>query len=132
MVQMILPKTAVGLVGMFVFTAWLVGQVYTDRFPQLQLINDITTGAQENIAAAAEGVTASSGGFDIIGSIGAVGTVLFNLFVMLVAFVGSIFISSAMFVTALTDLPIQISEILITLISVGFIFTLISKLVDVS
>lgn len=123
------PKSAVGLVGLFIFTAWLTSQAFPPS-PELEAILDITTTAQTNIEVATEGITSESGGFSIIGSVGAVFSILFNLFIMAVGFIGTIFLSLVMFVTSISGLPSQISQIIIISISVGFIFALLSKLIE--
>lgn len=137
-----LPRTAVGLVGLMIFTGWLVSLMFGIDLSAVFGISDIRQTAQNNIINAGNclssgGVNASNNSAQIsvctgthwYDAIWEVLAILFNILVMIFGFLAGIFLSTAVFFTAMIGLPIEISQIFIALISAGLIFALIKFII---
>ena len=116
-----LPKTTLGIVSFMVFVGYLLSLVFQNK--ATVGITSVVQKAQTNIGSAANGLSDNPG---IFGSITAVGTIIFNFLLMIQGMVTGTFIALASFISAVTLLPIIISQILIALVSIGLIFSIIS------
>ncbi len=136
-----LPKTTMGLIGFII----LVGFIAGNMFGSLQsdpLVNVAST-AQKNIVSASGclsgGGNSSSGNIGSsgtcndqwFGAIGAVFSIVYNVLLMIFIFLSGIFLSFVSFIAVLTGLPIWIATPLISLMSVGLIFSILSKVIDI-
>ncbi len=121
-----LPKTAIGLFSLIIFTGWLIAMMFTTITSLADNIDRMKT-AQNDLTSAATDVTQSD---SIIGSVSGVFSIGFNLIMIIFGFFAMLFSSMAGFISVITELPIEISQIFIALLLAGSIFALISKVVE--
>lgn len=119
-----LPRTAIGLIGLFIFVAWLVYLLsYPGVTEPLEAVTNFTNVAQENLGNAASQQLDTSCGL-LCNLEGFFGTIFWFL-VMVMGFIASVFVTLITFISAITLLPLQVSGIIVALMSCGLIFSLI-------
>lgn len=120
------PKSAVGLISLFLFVAWLV---FLMDIPQIseptQAVQGMTNGAIGRVGNASQQIISGDEGLFGFGIISSFFTLIGNLILIPLLFIAQIFVSFASFISVLTLLPIQISGIIIALIGVGLILSLL-------
>jgi Na+/melibiose symporter-like transporter len=121
------PKTAAGLVSLGVFVGYL-SKLILNQNTQPDSITKTTQNAQIGLVNALNQINNGTSYTDaIFGILNFVG----NFLVMLAGFVAGIFISFAVFITTVSGLPIVISQILITIFTLGLMFALLSKVIQI-
>lgn len=128
-----LPRSAMSIFGLFIIVAWLTGLLYGSVSPEQEAIDSANQQLLNNLGNATTTNTNSSG-LPIVGdslnTISMVFGVIFNLIGLLFGFLASMILTFFLFLKAITGIPVLISGILISLISVGLIFALLSKVID--
>ena len=126
-----LPKTAIGLIGFIIFSTWLISLMFAQQSPILSQVSSMTQNAQTNIVNAGNQVKNSTGGWSgTYDSISGVFIIGYNLFIMVFGYIAELWLDVALFASAITDLPLNISVILLAMVSVGLIFALLSKVIE--
>jgi hypothetical protein len=121
------PKTAVGIISLAVFVGYLVNLIFNQK-TNTNAVTQLTQTSQNNLVKALEQINNGTSFTDVIFGIG---SFIVNFFIMLGGFIAGIFISFATFITALTGLPVVISQIIIAIISIGLFFALLSKVIQI-
>jgi len=120
------PGTARGLIALFIFVAWLVFMMDIPQVTEpLAIVNTMSTNAMNGVTDASTNILSGDEGLFGFGIISSFLSLIWNLILIPLLFVGQIFVSFAVFISVLTMLPIQISGILIALLSVGLILSLL-------
>lgn len=131
-----LPRTAVGIIGFMLFTGWLIAMMFTPSDSTLHDTNQNIANTQKDLAEAAKNTASNLSGTDVgwfgntYGSITGFFQVALNLVILIANFLLVIFASFAAVISTITFLPVEISEILIMLLSIGLIFALLSKVIE--
>ena len=124
------PKSAVGLISLFIFVAWLVFMMeipqISDPIDSINIANEITF---NNIRSAGDNIMSGDEGLFGFGIISSFFVIVWNLLLIPILFVISILIELVLFISVLTMLPIQISGIIIALLSVGLILSLLKFII---
>ena len=119
------PKTAVGILSFMIFTGYLIFLVFGGQ-NQIHFEKRITD-AQNGISDAAKGLNSDSG---IFGSITAVFSLFFNMLLLILGVVIGMFNALAVFLTSVFLLPLLISQIIVTISSIGLLFAMLSKVIQ--
>ncbi len=121
-----LPKTAVGILGLFIFVGWLANEIINNpQFGLLDSVTSLTTDSLANIQSLED--TGTSNG--IFGFASDIISIVFNMFLLIFGILLFVPVSLETFLLYVLMLPPQISLILTVLFSVGAVFTLIKLLV---
>lgn len=124
------PGTARGLIALFLFVAWLVFMMDIPSVNEpLTVVNDMSNAAMTGINEASSTLLSGDEGLFGFGIISSFLSLIWNLILIPLLFVVQIFVSFAVFISVLTMLPIQISGILIALLSVGLILSLLKFII---
>lgn len=121
------PKTAVGLTSLAVFVGYLVNLILNQN-AKPNSITTTTQTAQNNLVSALNQIDNGTSWTDtLFGILSFIG----NFLVMLAGFIAGIFISFAVFITQISGLPVVISQLLIAILTIGLMFALLSKVIQI-
>ncbi len=124
------PGTAKGFIALFIFVAWLVFMMEISSINEpLSIVNDMSTAAMNGVSEASSNLLSGDEGLFGFGIISSFFSLVWNLILIPLLFVVQIFVSFAVFISVLTLLPIQISGILIAIMSVGLILSLLKFII---
>ena len=124
------PKSAVGLISLFIFVAWLVFMMEIPAITEpLSIVTTMTNDAMKGVSDASEGIVSSDEGLFGFSRISSFFSLIWNLILIPLLFVVQIFVGFATFVSVMLMLPIQISGIIVALISVGLILSLLKVII---
>ncbi len=124
------PGSTRGLISLFIFVAWLIFMMDIALISEpLTTVTDMTNVAINNVGTASDSIISGDEGLFGFGIISSVLSLIGNLILIPLLFVVQIFVSFAVFISVLTMLPIQISGILIALLSVGLILSLLRVMI---
>lgn len=129
-----LPKSAMSIFGLFIIVAWLTGLLYGSVNPQQKAIDEANQQLLNNLGNSLTTNTTTQSSLPIVGdslnTISMVFGIIFNLLGLTFGFLASMVMTFFLFIYAMTGIPVLISGIFISLISVGLIFALLSKIID--
>jgi len=124
------PKSAVGLISLFIFVVWLVFMMEIPAITEpLSIVSTMTNEAINGVNEASTGIVSSDEGLFGFSRISSFFSLIWNLILIPLLFIVQIFVGLAAFISVLTLLPIQISGIIIALISVGLILSLLKFII---
>jgi len=124
------PGTAKGFIALFIFVAWLVFMMGIPSVNEpLTIVNDMSNSAVNGVSEASDSLLSGDEGLFGFGIISSFFSLIWNLILIPLLFVVQIFVSFAVFISVLTLLPVQISGILIAIMSVGLILSLLKYII---
>jgi len=124
------PGTAKGFIALFIFVAWLVFMMGIPSVNEpLTIVNDMSNSAMNGVSEASDSLLSGNEGLFGFGIISSFFSLIWNLILIPLLFVVQIFVSFAVFISVLTLLPVQISGILIAIMSVGLILSLLKFII---
>jgi len=124
------PGTAKGFIALFIFVAWLVFMMDIPQVSEpLTIVNSMSNNAMTGVTNASTNILSGDEGLFGFGIISSFLSLIWNLILIPLLFVVQIFVSFAVFISVLTLLPIQISGILIAIMSVGLILSLLKFII---
>lgn len=124
------PKSAIGLISLFIFVAWLVFMLNVREISEpLTVVNEINDETMNRIQDASTNIISGDEGLFGLGIISSVVSLIGNVILAGLLFFVSIFVSLAAFISVLLLIPIQISGLILTLISIGFVMSLLKFII---
>lgn len=120
------PKSAVGLISLFIFVTWLVFMMGINEISSpLASVNDMTTSVINNLGNASQNIISGNEGLFGFGVISSFFSLIWNLLLIPLLFVVQIFVTFATFISIMTFLPLELSGIILVLIGVGLVLSLL-------
>lgn len=125
-----LPKSTLGLISLFIFVAWLVFLMAPTSITEpLGVVNDANADTMDRIENSATDIVTGDPGFLGINTLVSGTSLVGNLILAWLLFIVSMVVSMVIFFSVLLMIPVEISGILVALISIGFIMSLLRAVI---